>query len=53
LIQGIHYYRDKIPEDAIGLMHWQIGGANVLSDSGCATSVVEAGGCRRTYPHPD
>jgi len=26
LIQGIYYYRDKEPEDAIGLMHWQIGG---------------------------
>lgn len=26
LIQGIHYYKDKTPEDAIGLMHWDIGG---------------------------
>ncbi|HID25035.1 MAG TPA: inositol-3-phosphate synthase [Thermoplasmata archaeon] len=26
LVQGIHYYRDKKPEDAIGLMHWDIGG---------------------------
>ena len=26
LIQGIHYYRSKVPEDAIGLMHWEIGG---------------------------
>jgi myo-inositol-1-phosphate synthase len=26
LIQGIYYYRDKRPEDAVGLMHWQIGG---------------------------
>jgi len=26
LIQGIHYYREKRPEDAIGLMHWEIGG---------------------------
>ncbi|MFQ5994865.1 MAG: inositol-3-phosphate synthase [Acidiferrobacterales bacterium] len=26
LIQGIHYYRDKTPDDAIGLMHWEIGG---------------------------
>ncbi|MBW1998040.1 MAG: inositol-3-phosphate synthase [Deltaproteobacteria bacterium] len=26
LIQGTHYYRDKRPEDAIGLMHWEIGG---------------------------
>ena len=25
LIQGIHYYRDKNPEDAVGLMHWEIG----------------------------
>ncbi len=26
LLQGIHYYRDKTPEDAIGLMHWELGG---------------------------
>ena len=26
LIQGIHYYHDKNPEEAIGLMHWDIGG---------------------------
>ncbi|MEG3225539.1 MAG: inositol-3-phosphate synthase [Methanobacteriales archaeon Met13] len=26
LIQGIHYYKDKKQEDAIGLMHWDIGG---------------------------
>lgn len=26
LIQGVYYYRDKSPEDAIGLMHWDIGG---------------------------
>lgn len=26
LIQGIYYYQDKKPEDAIGLMHWEIGG---------------------------
>ena len=26
LIQGIHYYRNKTPQDAIGLMHWKIGG---------------------------
>ena len=26
LIQGIHYYREKAPRDAIGLMHWEIGG---------------------------
>jgi len=30
LIQGIHYYRDKGPEDAIGLMHWEIGGYTPL-----------------------
>ncbi|MDI6644953.1 MAG: inositol-3-phosphate synthase [Methanobacteriaceae archaeon] len=28
LIQGIYYYKDKQPEDAIGLMHWDIGGYN-------------------------
>lgn len=26
LIQGIYYYKDKNPEDAIGIMHWDIGG---------------------------
>ena len=26
LVQGIHYYRNKKPKDAIGLMHWKIGG---------------------------
>jgi myo-inositol-1-phosphate synthase len=26
LIQGIHYYRDRQTEDAIGLMHWDIAG---------------------------
>ncbi|WP_295722327.1 inositol-3-phosphate synthase [uncultured Methanobrevibacter sp.] len=26
LIQGIHYYKDKNVEDAIGLMHWDIAG---------------------------
>jgi myo-inositol-1-phosphate synthase len=26
LIQGIYYYQDKNEEDAIGLMHWDIGG---------------------------
>ena len=25
LVQGIHYYRSKSPDDAIGLMHWEIG----------------------------
>ena len=25
LIQGLHYYREKTPLDAIGLMHWEIG----------------------------
>ena len=26
LIQGIHYYRNKDPQNAIGFMHWDIGG---------------------------
>jgi len=26
LLQGIEYYRDKSPDDAIGLMHWDLGG---------------------------
>ncbi|HET6470292.1 MAG TPA: inositol-3-phosphate synthase [Pseudomonadales bacterium] len=25
LVQGVHYYRDKSPENATGLMHWRIG----------------------------
>ena len=26
LVQGFEYYRDQRPEEAIGLMHWEIGG---------------------------
>ncbi|MEK6875591.1 MAG: inositol-3-phosphate synthase [Nanoarchaeota archaeon] len=26
LVQGVHYYANKKPEDAIGLMHWELGG---------------------------
>ena len=26
LLQGVQYYRDKSQDDAVGLMHWQIGG---------------------------
>jgi myo-inositol-1-phosphate synthase len=26
LVQGIHYYRGRDPESAIGLMHWDVGG---------------------------
>ncbi|MCH7989709.1 MAG: inositol-3-phosphate synthase, partial [Planctomycetes bacterium] len=26
LIQGIQYYKDECAEEAIGLMHWDIGG---------------------------
>ncbi len=26
LIQGIHYYREKDPENAIGLMHYDMNG---------------------------
>ncbi len=26
LVQGIEYYRGREPEDAVGLMHWEIGG---------------------------
>ncbi|MBW2693841.1 MAG: inositol-3-phosphate synthase, partial [Deltaproteobacteria bacterium] len=26
LLQGLEYYRDKSREEAIGLMHWEIGG---------------------------
>ena len=26
LIQGIEYYKDKRAEDAVGLMHWDLGG---------------------------
>ena len=37
LIQGIHYYSDKEPHEAVGLMHWQIGGY-----SPCDIEVVAA-----------
>ena len=26
LVQGIEYYEHKRPEEAVGLMHWEIGG---------------------------
>ena len=26
LVQGLRYYADKSPEDAVGLMHWDLGG---------------------------
>jgi myo-inositol-1-phosphate synthase len=26
LVQGLYYYRDKSPQEAIGLMNWEIGG---------------------------
>ena len=26
LVQGLHYYEHNDPEDAVGLMHWEIGG---------------------------
>ena len=26
LLRGLHYYRFKKPQEAIGLMHWEIGG---------------------------
>ncbi|MFH1102639.1 MAG: inositol-3-phosphate synthase [Pseudomonadota bacterium] len=26
LIQGVHYYKNQNPKDAVGLMHWEIGG---------------------------
>lgn len=26
LVQGIHYYRDKNEDNAVGLMHWNLGG---------------------------
>src|SRR5690606_2830742 len=25
-VQGFHYYRDRSPDEASGLMHWEIGG---------------------------
>ncbi len=28
LIQGIHYYRDKSRQEAIGLMHFEMNGQN-------------------------
>ncbi len=29
LIQGLHYYKSKSSDEAIGVMHWNIGGYNV------------------------
>jgi myo-inositol-1-phosphate synthase len=26
LVQGIHYYQGRLEEDAVGLMHWKLGG---------------------------
>ncbi|MEK6876267.1 MAG: inositol-3-phosphate synthase, partial [Nanoarchaeota archaeon] len=26
LVQGMHYYKDKNPKDAVGLMHWDLAG---------------------------
>ena len=26
LVQGIHYYRNRRSDEAIGLMHWDVGG---------------------------
>ncbi|MCG6872388.1 MAG: inositol-3-phosphate synthase [Gammaproteobacteria bacterium] len=26
LVQGLQYYKEKTPEEAIGLMHWEVGG---------------------------
>lgn len=26
LVQGLYYYKDKNPDEAIGLLHWEIGG---------------------------
>lgn len=33
LVQGIHYYRDKRSDEAIGLMHWDVGGYKPFSDT--------------------
>lgn len=37
LVQGIEYYKGKKPEDAIGLMHWNIGGY-LVEDSSVVTA---------------
>lgn len=42
LVQGIHYYRDKSPEDAIGLMHWKIGGYSPSDISVVAAFDIDA-----------
>ncbi|MGA8261046.1 MAG: inositol-3-phosphate synthase [Arenicellales bacterium] len=42
LVQGIQYYRDKSPEEAIGLMHWKIGGYRPFDiEVACAFDVDE------------
>ena len=35
LLQGIHYYAEKNPEEAVGLMHWDIGGYLPRDLEGC------------------
>ena len=41
LIQGIHYYREIEEKDAIGLMHWSIGGYRPYDIEVCAAFDVD------------
>ena len=49
LVQGLEYYRDKQPEEAVGLMHWEIGGYRPCDIEVVAAFDIDmrkAGGCQ-------
>ena len=50
LIQGIHYYDGKNPKDAIGLMHWEIGGYEPSDIEVVAAFDVDARKVGKTAP---
>ncbi len=41
LIQGIHYYRDWNEDDAVGLLHWSIGGYRPYDIEVCAAFDID------------
>ena len=48
LLQGIEYYKDKNSKEAIGLMHWDIGGHRP-----CDIEVVDRKSTRLNSSHTD
>ncbi len=50
LIQGLAYYRDKKPDEAIGLMHWNIGGYTPLDIEVVAAFDIDARKVGKTVP---